>query len=458
MTYIRKNGWIQILLFFAFASPVLAVCGGSSPTWTAASASQSDVSDCVTAALDGDVINIPAGDETWSSQLTISGISLIGAGEDASGTNLTNGKASASGVTGMIVLAAHATNVTRVSNLSVNVASTGRDETFYIGTISDVDPDAMARFRVDHVTITTDVAPGFLFFIRNQYGLIDHYTFGESGSFDPGPGDTMIWIEHGNFLTTAETRWCEDTDLSTDKFVFIEDSAIYRADTGADGDIVDGKEGMRVVIRYNTIWNAGMAAHGCDSSSAGTRAYEIYENDFHHEAGFRQKTFSLRGGTGVIYNNSLETWIDKGTRGLVQAQEFRASHIEHSWRCRWDLTDSSGASNTTWCDDPAGEGYPCLDQIGRGRGSSTRCGVGAGVSNNQISDPLYVWDNTCQTQGAGVCHPVAVEVTAPAAYIQEDRDYILSAKPGYSAFVYPHSLQGAAASLSGVTLTGVSVQ
>ena len=62
-----------------------AACSGSSPTWTAASPSSSDVAACVSSARDGDTINVPAGsgNVNWSSSPNLpntKGLSIIGPG------------------------------------------------------------------------------------------------------------------------------------------------------------------------------------------------------------------------------------------------------------------------------------------------------------------------------------------------------------------------------------------
>lgn len=83
-------GVIGSILFYANA---LALCYGTSPNLTAATANYSDVNDCVTAATYGDTINIPACAEgacVWVNQVTITkDIKIRGAGIDS--TYITSG-------------------------------------------------------------------------------------------------------------------------------------------------------------------------------------------------------------------------------------------------------------------------------------------------------------------------------------------------------------------------------
>src|SRR5215510_16166503 len=59
-----------------------AACTGSSPNRFAASASRTDVNDCVTAAASGDTVHVPAGSSTWSAPITVAkDLTLLGAGK-----------------------------------------------------------------------------------------------------------------------------------------------------------------------------------------------------------------------------------------------------------------------------------------------------------------------------------------------------------------------------------------
>jgi hypothetical protein len=83
----------------------------------------------------------------------------------------------------------------------------------------------------------------------------------------------------------------------------------------------------------------------------------------------------------------------------------------------------------------AGEGYPCVDQIGRGQ--------------NQASEPIYMWGNV-DKDGAAINSATAAQNLS--GYITVDTDYIMSSKSGYSAYTCPHPLAG----LTGSCTTGSS--
>jgi hypothetical protein len=75
------------------------------------------------------------------------------------------------------------------------------------------------------------------------------------------------------------------------------------------------------------------------------------------------------------------------------------------------------------------EGYPCVDQIGRGQS------IGTSPNMTQISDPVYLWGNNLSAAGTAV-------VGTPSGYVNANRDFFYNqgAKPGFAAYPYPHPL------------------
>ena len=83
-----------------------------------------------------------------------------------------------------------------------------------------------------------------------------------------------------------------------------------------------------------------------------------------------------------------------------------------------------------------------LDQPGRTRGSliSGETPTPPGGWNNQVTDPLYEWNNT---QGAS-----NINFSAGSASIrQNEHFYTDTAKPGYTPYIYPHPLVGQSANV-----------
>ena len=69
LSRLSKLACLLVLTGTAYA----ASCSGSSPTWTAATCGSTDVAACVTAASNGDTINIPACSATsWTAGISVS--------------------------------------------------------------------------------------------------------------------------------------------------------------------------------------------------------------------------------------------------------------------------------------------------------------------------------------------------------------------------------------------------
>ena len=80
--------------------------------------------------------------------------------------------------------------------------------------------------------------------------------------------------------------------------------------------MVNADDNSRVVVRYCTVQDSCLHAHGQDTSIYGVRQYEIYNNTFHQVNGANLNLNNwvyIRGGTFVIANNAvdapLQRWI-----------------------------------------------------------------------------------------------------------------------------------------------------
>ncbi len=198
---------------------------------------------------------------------------------------------------------------------------------------------------------------------------------------------------------------------------------------------VDFDDNSRTVVRHCTFDNSAITSHGQDTSPAGARHWEVYNNTFTFTASGENYPLNLnyfffvRGGTGVIANNMIphigsETWGEKSEITLTVFNIRRSSQFV-----------------------PCQTSYPAARQIGQ----SYKNGV-------RITDPIYLWGNT----GNGNYNNPAIIDYEPdqcghgqlgANYIKLDRDYVLgSAKPAYVEYPYPHRLRSTASSRSSLQL------
>jgi hypothetical protein len=192
---------------------------------------------------------------------------------------------------------------------------------------------------------------------------------------------------------------------------------------------VDFDDNCRTVVRHCVFDNSAIASHGQETSPAGARHWEVYDNTFIFTPSGENYPLNLnyffyvRGGTGVIAHNvfphiASQMWGEKGEILLTVYNIRRSSQFV-----------------------PCQTSYPAARQIGQ----SFRNG-------SNVTDPLYIWGNT----GNGNYNNPGIVDYEPdqcgndqhcAMYLKTGRDYIVgSPKPGYSEYPYPHPLRKAIAS------------
>ncbi|HMD67653.1 MAG TPA: hypothetical protein VKF42_02165 [Chitinivibrionales bacterium] len=256
-------------------------------------------------------------------------------------------------------------------------------------TVYNVEVGGAGVFRIDHCVFTVPSGgTAVQLWGGTLTGLIDHDTFNASGNAE---------IIHNSAYGPSDTSgWGRDIVPGSADAVYIEDNTFFNNATGNPAyfwgcSAVQSYYGARTVFRHNSIEMAQIDQHGTPGM-IGARWWEIYENTFSTTVPNASQCcyITLRAGSGVVFNNH-HTGVNQVTGSI-------------------DLYEEDS-------------GYPALYQIGRGK--------------NQVSDPAYVWNNDASM-------PVGSQTPA---MVQVNRDYFLSARPGYVPYTYPHPLAG----------TGISV-
>jgi hypothetical protein len=264
------------------------------------------------------------------------------------------------------------------------------------------------NWRIDHCVFDTSNGAGCRGIQATGEGLIDSCYFysNTQGIKINGVVASSDVVWEGDSLWSAVGY---DT-LGTSHAVYIEDCKFYYSAL-FDGafDAYVGK----MVFRNNYVNGTNIGWHGYDSGPRRSAlGWEIYDNTFVWSS---ENTLfcavNVRGGSGVIYNNSFSGIIGS----TILLQNYR--------------TTRKGPDNDT-CNGSAvidgnvlPNGWPCFDQVGRGV--------------NQLSTPLYSWNNT--KNGTAITPTVSGTDTA---HIKINRDYYTSEKPGYVAYTYPHPARG----------------
>jgi hypothetical protein len=460
---------------------------GSAKIINITSGSYSAVSSAVASASPGDAVVLPAGTNTWSQQLVLNGVSLIGAGTNS--TIIVDEVPRAG--SGVPLIAVNATNqLTEISQLQIAAGVTNTSYN-YNGEISIVG-DSPACWRVDHVFFNGPYAKALISY-GTPFAVVDHCLFVMRA-------EGVIAYADGY----GDASWASPPNYGSSNMMYVENCTFTNI-VGYPAGVVDGDAGSRIVFRNNVVLNDFWANHGTESSQRyrSMRAFEIYNNSFTDNNNFTW-AIQLRGGTGVIFSNTAA-----GYGNVCGMFYYRVGEAFVPWggmtgNNSWDTNDgvtyltgtNSGATGTTltvnnanwqanqWVGysvDDTNNGeysiitansantitvmpskdfgpmmftngdhfaiYRCeagIDQVGRGSGDllsgvgepygpMSNTAIGGTNWPREVSEPLYLWGNTLNGTVTGG------ESDYPN--IQSGRDFINgTVKPGYTPYTYPHPL------------------
>jgi hypothetical protein len=403
-------------LLLAFLLSALFGSEARATNIAALTCSQTDVSTAIGQAVVGDTVVIPScpSGASWTTTVTVGkGITLQGQGigQTVLIDNVPKGNSNCGGAAPLLSVNSNA--FFRLTGFTIQG---GVSDSFVCQPAHVAISGSSPSFRIDNIAFTNMMTVG----IRSSgslFGVVDHCTF--QGSHKNG-----LLIEHNGFAGASygDGSWAAPTALGSSQFIFIENCTF--TDPGAVGaGAFDVDGGGRVVFRHNTA--AFVVGHGTETSGRfrGMRAFEIYNNTFIPVQNSQFTGVYLRSGTGVIYNNTFNDSGSNNWSNVIIATNYRDSQPYNPW----------GQCNGTSSYDGSG-GYPCIDQVGRGQGILLSGSPASPVASpNEALDPVYQWGNT--HNGA------SVNLSPQGPHIQPNRDYYDNvAKPGYTAFPYPHPL------------------
>ena len=464
-------------------------------TINAASASQSAVQAAINSAKDGDTVLVPAGSASWSGTVTMTkAIDLVGAG--IGNTIITH-----SGVGLSVAVAAPQKYSISGFEMRTTGGGgfTFMDAPFCIATEGDCQLLKISNCKFYNTGSEGGylLRIGGLNDSSPQYGVIDHCVFvnGKILVFGGGMGDKSwktetalgtekaIYVEDNSFdQPNGAFNNCIDCNYGA-RYVFRHNrvkDAFIMAHPLQNGDTSYFGRGTRKVEIYeNTIeatsasslhWVAISVAAGTGvifnntvtNTSGDPFNYAVgLDNLRSSEAGSGQLTIAdggniidgntaLSGGTGThsgangasVLTCSGKTWgvnafvgnyvynLSGGSKGRITANSATtvSATLSGGSRNSWNSGDSFKITN----------GYPTLDQIGRGKDASTTWVLLPPYNASyqpQASEPLYVWNNKMD----GVVQSAAV-LNDAGIHVQANRDFFNSAKPGYTPYPYPHPL------------------
>jgi hypothetical protein len=247
-------------------------------------------------AMDGDTITIPAGSFIWMTGVALTkDITLQGVGvgqtiikDDVQSSQLINWQLSPNGV-------ARITGIEFQDGGRVNVGAAPGGIIHITGSNTNG-----SQFRFDH---NKWVDLNGYFVTDTVIGVIDHNTI--------LVGQKVIeWIyPYGNSWnggSYGDGSWAAPANWGSSQFLFIEDNVITNSNSVYEGQLTDGFNGGRFVIRHNIITNQAIGNHGTETPGRGRsgRAEEIYNNTFdcNHVNRF---VSGNRGGGELFHDNTI---------------------------------------------------------------------------------------------------------------------------------------------------------
>ena len=401
---------------------------GRGTTITATSCSRTDVQNAINVAPDGTTVFIPSGTCTWTAQVSVDKpktITIQGAGIDR--TVIVDNVSKTSGAANTVLLSIKGAlgKTFRLTGMTFRGMAQDANE-YNKGTIYIY--GNAHKFRLDHLKFDK---PGTaaVRYAGDLWGVVDHNYFDLSNHKQ----GNIVWdVGYG------DESFASPLALGTDRAVYIEDNTFIGSGIAGAGP-VNSFGGGRFVFRYNTIMNDVLSTHGTETGGRyrSVRSYEIYNNAFTTNYLLFTAIF-LRGGTGVIFNNTCG--------GMGGPTGYLSLYRMDNYRTTDPRINTFGICDgrNPWDGNNDPTGYPCLDQLGRGEGdllqgdkplnSVTR----AVTWPHQFSEPLYAWNNAWSPVPN---NPGSLFNNSAPAVIQQGRDFFDGQrKPGYAPYTYPHPL------------------
>jgi hypothetical protein len=366
---IQAAGLMALGLFLLAFTPAGFAFTTSGTVYTT-NGSVADVNAAIAAAPAGATVQIPPGNFTWGTGGVYvnvgTAVNLMGSGTGA--TTITLDPSYSSGYAEPILIAAAAT----VGNFSV-VASGNAVGAFHA--------QGANGWRITNVNYNSAQGTGVAYFCDSEvnYGLIDNCTIAG------GEGDDELLMARG-----PDNSWQTPASLGTANNVIVEDCTFNGA-----GYVCDANSNARFVVRFCTVTGEMKTdSHGLASNTParGVRETEWYNNTWTAGSGW-DTLMELRGGTGVVFNNTNVN----NTEGGYAMNEYGCLN---PW-------PNFGGYMTPY-------NYPIKDQVGVGQDilSGTNW-----VENKGGSAPVYSWNNIQPGTGVGSVW-MPYDTAIPSAAIQ----------------------------------------
>ncbi len=414
--------WLVFGITVLWATSSEAACinnGGG--VWTVSALNATEMNACISAASSGNTINVPAGSTSWSITLPSNkDLNIVGATDvTCSGGEGTANYSCSAGATRTTITGSPAFTLDMGAShtLSGFVFTGGSGERISC----EGNQNTNKHFRVHHnVLISTagwqpirckggnnGIHPQGIWDHNRIEGGVSIHTNGTLNQFD----DSCSTCQH--------QIWAENTPLGdSTKVIYVEGNYFLMAGSNTT-NFTDGNYGGRGVIRFNRTQGPTITAfefHSPQGANRGFQRWEAYHNatvDLDTTNSCFHGMGSIRGGTGVFFNNSMSGSIAGCNYSII------LDNVRSQWTSSVDGVGPCNGSSP-WDQNVSGQqGWHCRDQIGTGR-DLAQWSHATTPSWNQEIKPAYIWGNT--RSGAPTTAFVDTD-GRNTAHIQANRDF-----------------------------------
>ncbi len=302
-----------------------------------------------------------------------------------------------------------------VLNIPNSASYTARVTNFTIHSVNAINTGTGITnkpWRIDHCTINgIGLGTGYMITTWSGPGLIDHCTFNVE-SF-------METIHNMGYGPSNLTGWQDPPAPGSMNALYIEDCTV-NGQYGNGTCLIQSYYGARAVVRHNILNTIDVDYHG-NHTAYGSRWWELYNNTVTGT----NSTFCLRGGSGMVFNNSgsgsYMVFIDEPADAFGDPSNYagvgHGQNNSYSPAYIWNNTEFSTLYNQDWC--------------------SINDGSGVRVGTDVIQS------------SSGTSLPATCTANPPQAYWRTDTNTLYKCTATntwtiyYKPLTYPHPLQNA---------------
>ena len=295
------------------------------------------------------------------------------------------------------------------------------------------------RFDHSHFVITLTSASICVAVSGWMYGVADHNLF----DLPENSVNNGIRISHGGFANDPKGigngSWASPTAFGSNQFFFLENN------TFNGGFANDCNNGGRQVLRFNTFNSSVVQAHEMESDFRGCRAGEDYLNVYNGNPADNigsSYAYETRMGPSLVWGNvatNYQAMLDMANdrdntfHGFGAAPPVTTAAAMTGWGFCGSITNGSNQGPSQWDFSTSTPGYPCIDQVGRGKSdlitglfnppNSTKINSVTGSVSwpHNALEPVYEWLDQftkAPNVSGGLC---TVNPVTPT--IQQNREY-----------------------------------